>query len=141
MLRISNGPCFVTFYRRWSSAKAIQVNDNSSSLPAGTVWTTLRDQELQVRIDPVPGQPYPETNLPADIRIELGQPDTREQARTFLPWELKTEVIRTERGSVIYRFFGNEINADNLKRARIAFTSSTNRRNGATVIQDFRIDY
>ncbi len=120
-----------------SPATAIRLDEDSNGLPPGKVWTTLRSHELQVRIDPVP--PYPETNRPEDVRIEVGQSDTQEQAKTFLPWELATTVIRTERGTVIYKFSGDKINADNLKRVRIAFTSSANRENGATIIRNFQI--
>lgn len=124
-----------------SPATSIRIDENSTGLPAGKAWITQRGQELQVRIDPVLGEPESDANRLTDVRIELGQPDTQEQARTFLPWEIHTSIIRTERGSVIFRFSGDRINPDNLKRAKIAFTSSANRRRGATVIQDFRIQY
>ncbi len=124
-----------------SPATSIRIDENSTGLPAGKAWITQRGQELQVRIDPVVGVPESDFNRLTDVRIELGQPDTQEQAETFLPWEIHTSVIRTERGSVIFKFSGDRINPDNLKRAKIAFTSYANRRNGATVIQDFRIQY
>ena len=126
-----------------SLATAIRLDEDSNGLPPCKVWTTLRDQELQVRIDPVPGEPYPDPDPspPAEIRVELGQTDTLEQAATFRPWEIPTTVIRTERGSVIYKFSGDQINPENLKRANIAYTSAANRHEGATEVKDFKIDY
>lgn len=124
-----------------SQTAAIPLDEDSNGLPASKVWTTLRGHELQVRIDPVPSERYPETNKPEDIRMELGQTGTSEQAGTFMPWELETEIIRTEGDSVIYRFSGDRIDAENLKLAKISLTSFANRQNGAAIIRDFEIDY
>ena len=119
------------------------LGENADGLPPCKVWTTFGDRELQVRIDVVPDKPYPDPdpNPPAEIRVELGKPDTLEQAATFRPWEIKTEVIRTERGSVIYKFSGDKINPIDLQGASIAFTSMANRRKDAIIVEDFKIPY
>lgn len=92
-----------------SQTAAIPLDGETlDGLPASKVWTTLRGHELQVRIYLVPSERYPETNKPEQIRMELGQTGTSEQAGTFMPWELETEIIRTEGDSVIYRFSGIE---------------------------------
>ena len=126
-----------------SSKSTKPLGENADGLPPCKVWTTFGDRELQVRIDVVPDKPYPDPdpNPPAEIRVELGKPDTLEQAATFRPWEIKTEVIRTERGSVIYKFSGDKINPIDLQGASIAFTSMANRRKDAIIVEDFKIPY
>ena len=126
-----------------SPESAIRLDENASGLPPCKVWTRFRplDQELEVQVDPVQDVPTDKNNQPADLRVELGERNIQDQASTFSPWEIPTQVIRTERGSVIYKFSVDQINPENLQRANIAFTSIANRRSGAIIVENFKIDY
>jgi hypothetical protein len=122
-----------------STGAAIRLDKESNGLPACKVWTTLIGTQLQVRIDPVDGLREDEKNKSEDIRIEVGQTNTEEQASTFHPWELRTEVKRTERGTMIYTFTLDESEVQNLIQAKVAFTSSAARRKDAIQVRDFLI--
>jgi len=125
--------------------KSLRIDEAGRKLPACSVWTRLRDNipapQFEVRIDPLPGHPSDESNLAENVRIEIGQRGALENDSTFRPWEMRTEIIRTKRGSVIYRFTGNQINSEKLKSAEIAFTSQPTRRADAMEVRKDQIDY
>ena len=130
-----------------SPETAMSIGGNG--LPECGAWVTFRDGELQVRLDPAPGQPVASTTLTLpeelgrndvdDVRVEIGQRDTLEQNQSFRPWRLTSRIVRLENGSVSWQFTGPELTMDALNNAEIAFTSAAARRIDASVVQDFRI--
>jgi hypothetical protein len=130
-----------------SPETAMSIGGNG--LPECGAWVTLRDGELQVRLDPAPGRPVANTTLTLpeelgrndvdDVRVELGQRDTLGQNQNFRPWRLSSRIVRLENGSVSWQFSGPELILDALNNAEFAFTSAAARRVDASVVQDFRI--
>ena len=140
---------------RWNELKAFDAIDNTfpikqTGLPECRAWVTLRDKELQIRLDPIATLSQPEHQLPLgdklqenrvdDIRIEIGKKDTSDQNRTFSPWEINTKVVRLETGSVRFEFSGEQISSETLSDAQVAFTSSAARKAGAVEVQGFPVE-
>jgi hypothetical protein len=130
-----------------SPETALSIGGNG--LPECGAWITFRYGELQVRLDPAPGQPVASTTLTLpeelgrndvdDVRVELGQRDTLEQNQSFRPWRLTSRIVRLENGSVSWQFSGPELTQDALNNVEFAFTSAAARRVDASIVQDFRI--
>ena len=140
---------------RWNELKAFDAIDNTfpikhTGLPECRAWVTLRDKELQIRLDPIATLSQPEHQLPLgdklqenrvdDIRIEIGKKDTSDQNRTFSPWEINTKVVRLETGSVRFEFSGEQISSETLSDAQVACTSSAARKAGAVEVQGFPVE-
>ena len=142
----------------WKDLKAADSIDRAVpvreiGLPEFGVWVTLREKELQVRLDPVTVVPKSEAPRPLsalgdewmlnrveDVRIEIGVTGTAGLNAAFLPWEVETRVIRLETGSVRYVFSGDQISPETVAGAEIAFTSAAARKAAAIEVRDFRIE-
>lgn len=142
----------------WKDLKAADSIDEAVpvreiGLPEFGVWVTLRENELEVRLDPITVVRKPETPRPLsalgdelalnrveDVRIEIGVTGTAGVNAAFLPWEVETRVIRLETGSVRYVFSGDQISRATVADAEIAFTSAAARKEGAFEVRDFRIE-
>ena len=143
------------FVLRWNELNAFNTIDNTypikaNGMPECGAWITLRGSVLEIRLDPSVAVPQAERRLPlgnelvrnrvADVRIEIGEKGTSDQNADFIPWEIDTQVVRLQTGSVRYIFSGDGISPEKLSHAKIAFTSAAARKAGATEVESFRVE-